>query len=459
VLRASAICEEAGVPTVSLISDGFLGQAGMISKALRFEKLPVARLAGHPGVQSHEELKRNVRKYTVPEVISGLTRDAGQQPGKTDDESAEPTAGSSVFAGTLDQVNAHFVNKEWSDGLPIVPPTHDRIQLFLKHTQRSADDVVATLVPEERAATVWSIAVNGVMAGCRPEYMPILIALVEAMSDPAYGLEDSGNSPGSDTLIILNGPIIRKLGFNYTQGVMRDGFLPNTSIGRFWRLALRNLAGFLPHKIDKGTFGNTWRVVVPENEEVLAKIGWPSVSTEMGFASNDDTVTISRFAGGQPVVSVTGSTPEELLPYVAWSMVRQHSWHLAFTFDMGNGTLRPLLLLSPVLAETIAAAGWSKRRVKEYLFEHARMPAWEIERLREWQGSAGWSLAGEAKRGAIHPQFAESDDPNRMLPLVVEPDHFMIAVTGDPLRTNAYVFGHNGHFGFPVTKRIKSASM
>ncbi|HXC38660.1 MAG TPA: UGSC family (seleno)protein, partial [Burkholderiales bacterium] len=311
----------------------------MISKALRFEKLPVARLAGHPGVQSEEELKRNVRKYTVPEVISGLTRDAEQQPGKRDDESPEPTAGSSVFAGTLDQANAYFVDKEWSDGLPIVPPTRDRIQLFLKQTQRSADDVVATLVPEERAATAWSIAVNGVMAGCRPEYMPILIALVEAMSDPAYGLEHSGNSPGSDTLIILNGPIIRKLGFNYTQGVMRDGFLPNTSIGRFWRLALRNLAGFLPHKIDKATFGNTWRVVVPENEEVLAKIGWPSVSTEMGFASNDDTVTISRFAGGQPVVSVTGSTPEEVLPYVAWSMVRQHSWHLAFTFDMGNGTL------------------------------------------------------------------------------------------------------------------------
>ena len=99
------------------------------------------------------------------------------------------------------------------------------------------------------------------MAGCRPEYMPVLVALVEAMADPDYGVEHSGNTPGGETLIILNGPIIKELGFNYTQGVMRDGFLPNTSVGRFWRLYLRNVAGFLPHKNDKATFGNTWRVV------------------------------------------------------------------------------------------------------------------------------------------------------------------------------------------------------
>ena len=101
--------------------------------------------------------------------------------------------------------------------------------------------------------------------------MPILVALAEAMCDPIYGVEHSGNTPGAETLIILNGPIIKDLKFNYEQGVLRDGFQPNTSVGRFWRLALRNMAGFLPHKTDKGTFGNTFRVVLAENEDALAQ--------------------------------------------------------------------------------------------------------------------------------------------------------------------------------------------
>ena len=179
------------------------------------------------------------------------------------------------------------------------------------------------MLPESRAVTIWSIAVNGVMAGCRPEYMPILVALAEAMADPIYGVEHSGNTPGAETLIILNGPIIKELKFNYEQGVLRDGFMPNTSVGRFWRLALRNIAGFLPHKTDKGTFGNTFRVVLAENEDALARIGWPPNSADMGFATGDNTVTITRLTGGGVFPSVTGSTPEEMMPYIADGVAEQ----------------------------------------------------------------------------------------------------------------------------------------
>ena len=118
----------------------------------------------------------------------------------------------------------------------------------MSFTDRAPDESLGILLPESRAATIWAVAVNGVMAGCRPQYMPVLVALIEAMADPTYGVEHSGNTPGSDTLITLNGPIIKDLKFNYTQGVLREGFMANTSVGRFWRLALRNMAGFLPHK-------------------------------------------------------------------------------------------------------------------------------------------------------------------------------------------------------------------
>ncbi len=450
MLRASAACEAAGIPTSSLTCEGFIGQAKATSVGLGFRGIPLAMVPGHTGVQSREELRRNALEVVLPNVIANLTQASVQG-----DIAAEPRSRDVVFSGTFEDVNEYFLSQEWSDGLPIVPPTRERVTRFLEHTRRSPDDVIGVMLPDRRAATVWSVAVNGVMAGCRPEYMPVLVALTEAMADPVYGVEHSGNTPGAETLILLNGPIVRELGFNYTQGVMRDGFQPNTSIGRFFRLYLRNVAGFLPHRTDKATFGNTWRVVVPENEEVLTKIGWAPICADMGLKAGDDAVTIARYTGGDVSSSVSGSTPEEMLPYIADAVYRRISWQMLFSTSQGSGTLRPLILLTPILAETIAKAGWSKGDVQQYLFDHARIPAWQFERImRDWNKRGIWNLSLEVKEGKIPKIFAESDDPGRMVPLVWAPEHYMIAVTGDPLRTNAYVYAHNGQLGFPVSKRI-----
>ncbi len=436
---------------MSLVAEGFFSQARATSIGLGLPNIACALIPGHPGVQSEAVLRANLLAVTLDKVIEGLTKTAAAA-----GAGAEPDPTVPVYRGDFTSINALYIEKEWSDGLPIVPPTRDRIEAFLRHTHRSADDTLGVLLPDNRAATIWSIAVNGVMAGCRPEYMPILVALVEAMADPVYGVEHSGNTPGSDTLIILNGPITKTLGFNYTQGVMRDGFQANTSIGRFWRLYLRNVAGFLPNKTDKATFGNTWRVVVPENEDVLAELGWPSIAVDQGFKSTDDTVTISRYAGGGVSSSVSGSTPEEILPYIADALVRQHSWHLTFVMGVGYGTIRPLAMMSPIVARTIAQAGWSKRDVQQFFFEHARMKAWEMERmLRDWGGKPIWNLTEEAAKGNIpRDVYACSEDPDRLVPIAWQPEHFMLAVTGDPLRPSAYAFGHNGQLGFPVTKKI-----
>jgi hypothetical protein len=275
------------------------------------------------------------------------------------------------------------------------------------------------------------------------------------MADPAYGVEHSGNTPGSDTLITLNGPIIKQLSFNTEQGVLRDGFMANTSIGRFWRLYLRNVAGFLLHKNDKGTFGNTWRVVLAENEDVVERIGWQPNSVEMGFKAGDNTVTISRYTGGDVIASVSGDTPEKQLPYLTDAVLKQNGWQLVFTVGTSMGTLRPLLVLSPILAETIARAGWSKQDVKQYLYDHARLPAWKFEAyLGDWTRHPICSLKEEFEKGNIPRAFYESDDPHRLVPIVFKADDFMIVVAGDPLRTNAYTFSHNGILGYPVAKKI-----
>ena len=453
MLRASAVAERAGVPTASLVCEGFRGQAATTATGLGLPGLPTALVPGHVDVQSAEELRRNVAAVTVDAVIRNLT----EAPPRAGGAVVEPAPADIVFEGDLDEVNRFFYENDWSDGLPIVPPTPDRVRAFLGFADRAPETELGVLQPDRRRATIWSVAVNGVMAGCRPEYMPILVALVEAMADPRYGVEHSGNTPGAETLIILNGPLIKELGFNYEQGALRDGIQANTTIGRFWRLYLRNVAGFLHHRTDKGTFGNTWRVVLAENEDALRRIGWTTVAADEGVTA-DNAVTISRYTGGGVIASVFGNDPARMLPYLADSIVRKVGWELMFTVGMGAGSQRPLLLLSPILAETLAKGGLDKAGLKQRLFELARIPARQFERyIGEWTNLVPGrpSLAGLVKAGQIPAVFAASEDPERLVPIVCRAEDLMIAVSGDPLRTNAYAFAHNGILGYPTTKPIR----
>ena len=453
MLRASAAAEEAGVPSVSLTCEGFVGQAATTATGLGLPGLPVAIVPGHVDVQTVDELRANVLGVTVEGVIQGLTT-----PAEKASEVEEPDPGEVVFEGTFDEINRFFYENGWSDGLPIVPPTSARVEAFLRQAGRDADEELGVLLPDRRSATVRTVAINGVMAGCRPEYMPVLVALVEAMADPRYGVEHSGNTPGAETLIVVNGPIVRRLGFNYQQGALRDGFQANTSIGRFWRLYLRNVAGFLPHRTDKGTFGNTWRVVLAENEDALGRMGWTTIAQDQGLAAGESAVTISRFTGGTVLASVFGTRAEEMIPYLADGIARLVAWEVIFTVGMSVGAQRPLLVLSPILAQTLARAGLSKQDVQQRLFAHARIPARKFERyIGEWTNLApGRPTLGDlVKRGRAAAIFAESDDPERLVPVVEKASDIMIAVSGDPLRTNAYVFAHNGILGYTTTKPVR----
>jgi len=453
VLRVSAVAERAGVPTVSLVSEGFMGLARTSSLGMGMPELGVAMVPGHPDVQSDEELERNILGATLGEIVERLTSAQAQVKA-----AAEPDAQDVVFEGTLDEVNRFFYENLWTDGLPIVPPTRGRIEAFLAFTDRRPDEVLGTMLPENRAATVWSIAVNGVMAGCRPEFMPVLVALVEAMVDPAYGVEHSGNTPGAETQIVINGPLVKELGFNHEQGALRDGFLANTSIGRFWRLYLVNVTGFQRHQNDKATFGGTWRVVMAENADVLAEIGWPGLCQDLGTPAGGNAVAISRYTGGKVVASVYGKSADECLPYLADALVGISSWELIFTAGMTSGKYKPLLVLSPIIARTIAKSGLTKVQVQQRLFDLARVPA---RRFEQYMGEFTNFVPGKRKLfelamlGKAAKVFGGGRDAERMVPIVARPEDIQIAVSGDPLRTNCYVMSHNGFLGFPVAREVR----
>ena len=453
MLRASVAAEAVGVPTVSLVCEGFQRQAAATARGFGFDGLALAVLQGHVDAQSYDEMITLLVTNTIDALVAGLTEHVDDLV----DAVAEPAAMDVAAVGSIDEINLLFRNRGWSDGLPIVPPTLERVHSFINASGHDPWRMIGPARPSGRDITVWSVAVNGVMAGCRPEDLPVLLALAEAIADPRYGVEHSGNTTGADALIVLNGPVIEDLGFNYGPGAMRDGTPANTTVGRWLRLFLRNVCGFTVDEHDKATFGNSARVVLAEDERALDEIGWTPFACEFGFVAGDDAVTIGRINSGIIVGSVFGSMPHEVIPYLADGLARVTGWDLTHVYGIGQGHYRPLLVISPMIARVFGRAGWSKQDVRDALFDHARIPAWKFEKLiGDWSNltTGRRTLHDLAGEGLVPPVFGTSDDPNRLVPIVSAPDRFLIAVAGDPNRMNAYVMSHDGPHGDWTSKRI-----
>ena len=180
MLRASAIIEKAGIPSASLICDGFEGQAAAIRGGLGVPNLPVTRIAGHPDSQTIDELSDNLVTVTIPQIVEHLT----MPPAASRDEGdfADADACREVIArGSFDEINRLFEERGWSDGLAIVPPTPDKVASFLAATPDDPEREIGVLQPSGRAVTLHNVAVNGVMANCLPEHMPVLVAIADAL--------------------------------------------------------------------------------------------------------------------------------------------------------------------------------------------------------------------------------------------------------------------------------------
>jgi hypothetical protein len=450
VLRAAIAAESAGIPSVSILCEGFDRQARATARGHGYDGLPLAVTVGHVDAQSADEMIRNFVEHTVAAVIAGLTHaDDGDHDG--DDDEPELGALDVAVVGTIDDVHAAFVDRGWTDGHPLVPPTRARVEAYLADSGHDPWKTLGVATSSGRDVTIWSIAVNAVMAGCRPEHLPVLIALAEILVDPRYGSQHSGNTTGADALVILDGPNSAALGFRHGPGALREGAHANTAVGRWLRLYLRNVFGFTADEHDKATFGNSARVVLAEDMDCLAEIGWPPISTSFGFGAGDDVVTMARMNSGAIIGSVVGSTPEAIVPYLADGLVRVTAWDLTHVCGIGTDQYQPLLVLSPVLARTFARAGWSKTDACVALFRHARIPASRFERyIGEWSNLTPGRprLVDLVANGSLPAVFAESDDPDRLVPIVTSPERIMIAVAGDPNRTNAYAFSNDGPHGW-----------
>ena len=414
--------------------------------------MPNLRVAVYPGaiaVHPIEQVERNIREVVFPQILKLLTEPIPEAAASATTVVSKEHA--VVFEGSFEEVNEFFYERQWSDGLPIVPPTSEKVEQFLKYTDRSPNDVLGILHPALRQATTHSIAVNGVMAGCHPEYMPVLVAIVEAIADPRFHLEDAGSSAGWAPMIILNGPVIKRLGFNAGTGVLRVGNQANTSVGRFLRLYLCNVAGFIPGVSDMATFGRPDFPVLAENESASP---WEPLSVTRGFKPGESVVTVTSVGFMSYQLTIVAQTAESLLQNLA-AKVRQN-------LVAGDGSIvnkgpeeAPQLVLSPVIARTLAGAGYTKRDVQQYIFEHSKVPASEFDSWLAFQGHT--DACSCVKKGLLPTQFCESEDPQRMLPLYHAPQELQVIVAGTPERNRFFVSQQVGRQGLATSRKINMA--
>ncbi|MCC7461544.1 MAG: hypothetical protein IT480_03675 [Gammaproteobacteria bacterium] len=425
---------------MTVLCSGFVLQGKLTAKGLEMQNLPHVIHPGHVNFVTDQQLEKHCCGPMLEQLVTGLT----VQPPE-DTASAEPDLQDIVFEGSFDDIQEHFLNQEWSEGLPVVPPTVARVQQFLRFTDRTPTEVIGNLLPDNRAATIWSIAVNGVMSGCRPEYMPVLVAMVEAMADPAFGVEHLGHTPGTETLIMLNGPIIKDLGLNYLQGALRPGFQANTSMGRFWRMYLRNVAGFLPHKTDKGCFGGNFRIVLAENEDACARFGWEPLSVDQGFQAGDNLVTISSCTEATQAIEVGATSAEQILRNIEARMADNH---LFIQFFFRGMKTRPTIVLTPAVVKVLHEAGYTKAKVKQHFYQHARL----------WVARLSGMIVNRFYKGISEGNWPEqlgtSLDLNRYIQMVSSPEDIMIMIAGDPDRDHVMICAENGYIGYPVSRQI-----
>jgi hypothetical protein len=253
-----------------------------------------------------------------------------------------------------------------SDGLPAVPPTAERVRAAVAASGRRGDELIGLVAPADGRATVERVAVNAVMAGCRPEYLPVVIAAVSAICDPAFALLGvSGTTDAVTPLVIVNGPVRRALEINCGASVFGAGFRANATIGRAVRLVWVNVGGARPGVISMSTFGSPGRYsyCIGEHEEASP---WEPLSVEHGFAAAASTVAVLAAEAPQVVADVSARGAREICATIARAGT-----------VIANPDLAPLgdtlLVLSPEHAATIAADGWSKADVRQFVWERCRV--------------------------------------------------------------------------------------
>lgn len=328
-----------------------------------------------------------------------------------------------------------FFERGWTDGLAVVPPTEDLVEAMIRASGREPSEEIGEVPPAQGIATIEKLAINSVMAGCRPEYFPIVIAAVEAMLEPEHNLNGvQTTTHGCVPLVIVNGPIAKELKFNSGDGVFGSGFRPNGTVGRAIRLVLWNLGGNVPGEVDKSTQAHPgkWSFCIAEKEDANP---WEPLHVERGLDQEKNAVTV--FSCEAPHSVLCYGTARQMLATLVSSLTTLGSNNVHV---MGE----TLVVLNPWQARQFHQEGWSKQDIKMYLWQHARIVLGQIKAVD------ALGIAGQ-----FWPKWVDVEDESFLVPLTARPEDIHLVVAGGDTYFAAICPGWGGFGGFAVTKEVK----
>ena len=416
--------EKVGVPTVTFLDQEFLKDWRHSAPVYGFKDIPrVIMPRAFVGMQAEDI-------YTLVDagfetLVKMLTQPMEQEAA---DENGARLAelitieGEDRYVAEHVNMNRMFLDQAWGDGFPLWAPTRKRVDAMLSGTRRAPTEVVAVLPPGSGLATVEKIAINAVMAGCRPEHLPVLLAAVEAVSEPPFIMRNIAISTGPHApLMVVNGPLVKKLGINTGRCALGPGAQSevNTVLGRAIRLIYMNVAHAYPGIGDMDTLGSPakYSMCLGENDDANP---WEPYHVEKGFDRDTSAVTMSNSYALCEVHDLIGTTPQQITKSICSTACNQGIgsvgyWLKGWRYE--HVKEKHLLLVCPSHAAVYKKFGWSKQDIRDYIFKHARIPFWRHMKNKP-----------EVAVRTAHPELWSA--PDALIPILETPDCFEIMVAG-----------------------------
>ncbi len=304
------------------------------------------------------------------------------------------------------EANELFQRNGWTDGLPIIAPTERAVSQFLDVVRLKPADLIGVEPVRRRAITAEKVAIAAVMAGCLPEYMPVIVAVIQAMCKPEFGMHGcTASTGGSAPMLIVNGPIRTQLGMNSSHNALANASRANATIGRTVRLFLLNVLGGYPGQLDRSTLGHPGKFTfcVAEDEEDNT---WLPLSIERGLAPGESCVTVLAVESPHQIMNEWTQDPKEILDTYA-AAIRSNM--LTYSIWEGNYAM----VIAKQHRQLFIAAGWDKRMIREYIYEVAQVAR------KEWRTVGKAAVAGRK-------------DENRMYHALRSPDDLLVVAAGGP---------------------------
>ncbi|MBQ6233889.1 MAG: hypothetical protein IJJ80_10340 [Clostridia bacterium] len=457
----SAIAAEyLGIPTVTVGAPTFIAQ---IHSSGVNRGVPVLRTAEYPGAfasHSEEELRRNTRETVWPQIVTALTAPVSQEETDQFASAGKRPYDEVVYTGTFDEVQEFCQVNDWTDGLPVVPPTDALVREYLRFTPYAASDVLGIYALAYRECTVYTAVVNAVMAGVPKELTPVCIALTQALGSGEWR-RPLASTHGWSPYAWLNGPLARQLGIDCGQGMISEQ--KNKALGRFIDLMMLNLGGYYVKENRMGTFGYLTPFAFAEDEEACLCVGWTPYHVAQGYGWDDNTVTAaSALAWGNNVTPATND-PERIMQLLAFDITEKQQNGLGNTNPQ---VYRTVLLTEPV-AKDLAQAYSSKEALENDLIETARRPLYMRTYANYWANTGSVQsdkyTFEEYYRRLIHTdaeQAAMTDTPEWLKGVTKQKQIWTIAamnpgetamlIAGDRARNKFMVLPGGGYVTFEI---------